>query len=455
MGQLRQTASSLGARREEGAYGAFIWRKSTKSRPTLLLFLVIDIFLAIFDFMIHNLALENFTSFLEPTLVEFTVGRKAGERSVFLPSSQENVSVNAVTGVLGPNASGKTNLLKAIAFLRYFILSSASENPDEEIPVQGFAFIDSASKRETPIRFRLEFEYDEKLFRYELELNEKRVLIESLYRKDQRFRYLFERQWNDANQNYDFKSQDIGPSKQVAQRENASFLSSAVLQEHAFAQYIAQYFKDCYVNIHFGGRMSNHDPEAMNILQAAKYYEKNPGCLKSAEHQLIAADLGISKIRIEEARYLDEEGQEVKTFFPVAEHQIEGKPYSFPLFRESRGTQALFVLLRYILPVLEKGGVAVIDEFETGLHSHVVKHIVELFYSRENNPKGAQLIANFHTDYLLQSTLEKYQIVLTEKNPDTQATEAWRLDKVQGVARNASNHYAKYHAGAYGAIPNL
>jgi predicted ATPase len=105
--------------------------------------------------------------------------------------------------------------------------------------------------------------------------------------------------------------------------------------------------------------------------------------------------------------------------------------------------------------VLNSGGVAVIDEFETGLHSHMVKAIVELFYSPEINPKGAQLIANFHTDYLLQSTLEKYQIVLTEKNPDTLSTEAWRLDQVKGAARNANNHYAKYHAGVYGGIPNL
>ena len=140
---------------------------------------------------------------------------------------------------------------------------------------------------------------------------------------------------------------------------------------------------------------------------------------------------------------------------PMAKHQVNGHDYRRPLMAEWRGTQALFVLLRYILPVLETGGVAVIDEFETGLHSHVVKYVVELFYSKKTNPKGAQLIANFHTDYLLQSTLEKYQIVFTEKDPDTQSTEAWRLDKVKGVARNANNHYAKYHAGAYGGIPNL
>jgi hypothetical protein len=97
----------------------------------------------------------------------------------------------------------------------------------------------------------------------------------------------------------------------------------------------------------------------------------------------------------------------------------------------------------------------VIDEFETGLHPHMVRAIVQLFYSREHNPRHAQLIANFHSDYLLQETLEKYQIVLTEKNPVTLSSEAWRLDEVKGAARNDANHYAKYHAGAYGGVPNF
>jgi AAA15 family ATPase/GTPase len=405
--------------------------------------------------MIHSLAIKNFFSFHEPTFVEFTTGPKAGDRNIFLPSAQSDASINSVTGVFGANASGKTNLLKAIAFLRYFILDSASEKPDSKIPVEPFHFTEGAAARHEPIHLQLEFEYEEKLYRYELVISHQRVQSEALFRKDQRFRYLFERTWKPARGDYEFKHQDIGPSKQVAQRENASFIASAALQEHEFAKYISGYFKKCYVNVRFDGRMPTHDPEIRNLLQATKYYESNEQFLNVAEQHLIAADFCISKLAIEEARFLDEDGNETKTPFPVAIHRVDGHDYKRPLMAESRGTQALFVLLRYILPVLETGGVAVIDEFETGLHSHVVKYVVELFYSKKTNPKGAQLIANFHTDYLLQSTLEKYQIVFTEKDPDTQSTEAWRLDKVKGVARNANNHYAKYHAGAYGGIPNL
>jgi uncharacterized protein len=405
--------------------------------------------------MIHSLAIENFTSFHEPTRVEVTVGRKAGRRDIFLPSSLPDVWVNSVTGVFGANASGKTNLLKAIAFLRYFILDSAAAKPEEEIPVECFVFAKKNSGQRPPTRFELEFEYGDRLYRYELSINTKQVLHEALYRKDQRFRYLFEREWNAKRKEYDFKFQDIGPSRQVNLRENASFLSSAVLQEHEFAEYIAEYFKKCYVNVRFSGRMPTHDPETVNIFKATDYYVRHPNCLSAAVKHISAADLGISNVAIEEARFIDSNGNEQMAPFPVTHHSIEGVNYKRALIQESRGTQSLYVLLRYILPVLETGGVAIIDEFETGLHSHVVEYIVKLFYSPVTNPNGAQLIANFHTDFLLQTALEKYQIILTEKDPDTQSTDAWRLDTVKGLARNANNHYAKYHAGAYGAVPNL
>lgn len=403
--------------------------------------------------MIHSLTIQNFTSFQEETLVEFTVGPKAGDREIFLPSTQPNVRVNAVTGVFGPNASGKTNLLKAIAFLRYFILSSASEQPDKQIPVEPFVFVPEDKREATPTTFGLEFEFEGALYRYDLELTPQRVLFESLHRKDSRYRYLFERRWDERNRVYEFKAQDIGPSKQVALRENASFLSSAVLQQHEFAQKLSRYFHRLYVNIHSLGRMPNHDPEFGNILVAADFFKNNTALFGAAERYLMGADLGISKMQIGEIKLLNAEGKEEPAPFPIVEHEVAGRSYLRSLMQESRGTQALFVLLRHILPVLDSGGVAVIDEFETGLHPHIVRAIVQLFYSQEHNPKGAQLIANFHTDYLLQETLEKYQIVLTEKNPETLSCEAWRLDEVK--TRNDANHYAKYHAGAYGGIPNL
>jgi len=49
--------------------------------------------------------------------------------------------------------------------------------------------------------------------------------------------------------------------------------------------------------------------------------------------------------------------------------------------------------------------------------------------------------------------LHKSQVTLVEKSPSNQSG-AWRLDRVEGI-RNDHNHYAKYMAGAYGAVPEL
>jgi predicted ATPase len=78
--------------------------------------------------------------------------------------------------------------------------------------------------------------------------------------------------------------------------------------------------------------------------------------------------------------------------------------------------------------------------------------LVDLFYTPKHNPKGAQLVFSCHSDYII-GQLEKYQILLVDKNDDG-VSKAYRLDEVKGV-RNVDNHYAKYHAGAYGGVPEF
>jgi hypothetical protein len=83
----------------------------------------------------------------------------------------------------------------------------------------------------------------------------------------------------------------------------------------------------------------------------------------------------------------------------------------------------------------------------------MVRSILELFFNPATNPKNAQLIATFHTDFLLRDTLHKYQVYLVEKD-EVLNSNAYRLDSLKGV-RNVDNLYEKYHAGAYGGVPAL
>lgn len=119
---------------------------------------------------------------------------------------------------------------------------------------------------------------------------------------------------------------------------------------------------------------------------------------------------------------------------------------------ESSGTQGAFVLLFRLLQALETGGLAVIDEFENDLHPLMLEPILDLFGNPSTNPHNAQLIFTCHAIEVL-NLVQKCQVTLVQKDEDCESS-ACRLDAVVGI-RNDDNFYAKYMAGAYGAIPNL
>jgi len=104
------------------------------------------------------------------------------------------------------------------------------------------------------------------------------------------------------------------------------------------------------------------------------------------------------------------------------------------------------------LPALNAGGLAIIDELESDLHPHMLTPILNLFFSPKTNPHNAQIIFTTHAIEVMNQ-LHKAQIVLVEKDAACES-DAWRLDDIKGV-RVEDNLYAKYMAGAYGAIPQF
>jgi len=400
--------------------------------------------------MILRYAFENFYSFAEKTEVDFTVGLQAQGRSGLVQSSESQI-VNSVLGIFGANASGKSNLLKPLGFLSWFILDSAQLKPGDKLLYETFAFDPAHQKAHTS--FELEFEYADRIYRYELELLGDMVMREALFRKKTRFSFLFEREWDNGQQEYHFKAQDIGATASVPLRQNASWLSAALLQEHELATGLRPFFESIDGNLGPTGRVASHDAEVFNLLNAADYYEREPAMLQRATELMVGFDLGLSGLKLHRTKSILPDGKEHEIVLPLGVHQVEEREYLRTLMQESRGTQALFVLLRYLLPILQNGGIAYIDEFESGLHPHMVGAVIDLFFHPLSNPRGAQLIATFHTDYLLRDKLHKYQVYLVEKDRSL-TSQAYRLDSIKGV-RNVDNLFEKYHAGAYGAIPQL
>ena len=396
--------------------------------------------------MIKSYQFKNFYSFRDETVVSFEVGKQPSQSGYDLVFADQSRG-NKVVAVLGANGAGKTQLLKPMAFLSWFISRSfLSAEPQQLIPVRPHKL-----DEDSPIEFEVDFELEGKAYRYQLHLTPQHVLHEALFVKTSRlYSYLFVRERRGAN--YAVKQKGFGMSAAHARgiRGNASLLAAGHVHDVATASKIVAYFERYSSNLRFTGR-AHYDHQ--QLLQSAHFFSEHEALHDRARRTIRELDLGLSDVELKEVQGRDETGEETApVHVPFGQHRLEAdQGFTLPFFEESSGTQAAYVLLRYVLPVLESGGVAVIDEFDSDLHPHMLEVILDLFRLEHNNPHQAQLLFSCHTAEAL-NLLAKHQAYLVEKRE--LASEAWRLDEVVGL-RSDDNLFAKYQAGALGAVPDI
>jgi len=413
--------------------------------------------------MIREITVKNFYSFKEKNKISFMVNKKTPCTDAYVDSTNKE-RLTKILACFGPNASGKTNLLKIIPFISWFINDSFNLKPDEKIPFSKFLF---EKKNKEPAEISICFDHLNKIYRYSISMNEFQVLNESLHVYESKsFKYLFKRAWSESRNQYSFLAQNYGQTKSFAEpvkkRKNASALSIALQYEHEESKSITAYFSNISTNVRKNDKPDTQDEvHFLQLFTSAKYFNENPDHMNQAQKLLTKFDLGLTAVKTEEigkktdVKPLDtsENSDNSKVYFPFGVHIGKDKSkHKLAFFLESHGTQHLYVLLRKILPVLNNGGIAIIDELEDDLHPHIIRSIIDLFISRKSNPKNAQLLFSSHSIEIMKY-LDKYQVLLVEKD-EYGCSRMLRLDEIKGV-RSDDNIYAKYDSGAYGAIPNI
>lgn len=391
--------------------------------------------------MLHSYAFSNFQSFRERVEVDLSINRKTSLTD-WMAESPTGERLSKLMAVIGPNGSGKTALLKPAVFMSWFIGQSFQLPPDAAIPINPHF----AAEGE-PTEFEAVVDFDDKVWRYVLRCTHERVLHEALYLKRERFGYVFVRDWDAKSKSYVVKQQDFGLPAQEARRvrPNVSLISWAA----QFGVPLATRMAAAYVitNVNLFGRV----PMGEQVLQRAARHFSNHHEQRGRMSQLLSGwDLGLSGVALQEISVSNPQETEQKVWMPFGKHQSRGKEFLIPFFMESSGTQGAFVLLSLLLEALESGGLAVIDEFENDLHPHMLEPILDLFANPATNPHQAQLLFTCHAMEVL-NLVHKSQVMLVQKDVDCEST-ASRMDAVEGI-RNDDNFYAKYMAGAYGAVP--
>jgi hypothetical protein len=398
--------------------------------------------------MLHSFSLSNFRSFRQRVEVSLALADNASLNGWdrIAPSGQR---LTTALAILGANASGKTSLIQALAFLSWFVPSSFNTKPDADIPVTPhFAGVDAPTEFEVVA----DAGAPETLWRYRLTVNTRQVLFESLEQKTRRGRWhpLFTRKLTHEGK-YEVSQDGFGLDQTQAElvRRNVSLVSWGAQFGVTLAGSVANL--RALSNIDSDGK--DWLPLGTPINFFARFYAQNAQLQTRMRDLLSRWDLGLSDVIVREETTLSPSGEKNPGWFAFGVHQDskDGTEYLLPFSHESSGTRAAFTLLARVLFALERGALVIWDELESGLHPHMLEPLLDLFSNSETNPHGAQIIFTCHAVEVLK-LLQKSQIILVEK--DGLESSAWRLDSLEGV-RSDDNRVAKYLAGAYGAVPRL
>ena len=399
--------------------------------------------------MIRNLKFKNFYSFKDEQHISFLAKRK--KTYSYFKSDKSNY-VTKVAGFIGPNASGKTNIIRIFGFLKFFISGGNGRhlllNRIERN--MGFKTFFNNSR---PFVVDLEFEIGNTLYFYGLKASGKyqKVIEEYLKvkgkKKGDRTKLVFARNKTDIKLGTYLKDLPLDNIRKHL-REDMSLINFLEINYKGvdIIHGVFEYFKNFKVNINEAGQTLHPHLVGMQIEILNKYYE-NADLRQKVEKALRLFDLGVSGFDIRKYKIPNGFRITVKGKHKLRKERVGELKFNY----ESSGTQNLFFILGYILDGLKNNSVIAIDELSTGLHPEAVSRLVQ-FVIEQNREKKAQFIFTTNSLDVLR-ILDMHQIYLVEKNQYSEST-VYRLNQVKGV-RSDENFLNKYLTGAYGAFPQI
>jgi hypothetical protein len=451
--------------------------------------------------MLIEFRVGYFRSFAEPQTFSLVASADARHPDNCIPFGKLQLLKSAA--VFGANASGKSNLITAMDFMHRFVLYSATAmNLGDPIPVVPFLL--DPDLRGKGSFFEATFVVEGVRYQYGFTATRARVQDEWLigYPKG-RPQHLLERRFDPESEQttWAFRGElhKEGTLLKERTRDNGLVLSRGAELNVAPLTTVFLWFRQ---------KMSVLDlstsPAAL-IEQTARRLKDNSTFRERVLRLIRHADFGISDLEVSEeprsyffsgavpssaiVKYEPGTSGNLSTLpgitsgstvigftapmisanasanpfglSPATGHTIrsihrsrggEAVQFNF-LEAESNGTQRFFALAGLWLDALDYGDLLVIDELDCSMHPTLTRKLVELFQTRDANPKGAQLVFSTQDSTLMdQELFRRDQIWIVEKDR-AGASRLSSLYDFEEKPRNTEALQRRYLAGHYGGVP--
>ncbi len=418
--------------------------------------------------MLVEVKISNFRSFKDEVVFSMEPASKNGGKANLMETGFQKVPyVYKTSGIFGANASGKTNVLKALGYLKIILSTGASAKSDDKLASDYYLFAKGYDKK--PTCLKIKFLKNCKLYDYEICLLNGIVVKESASFCDfsekgtKRQKCIFARERKeDGTYAFDL-SKGIKKAWSTELIPQRVFLSDLINNRNTDREEVRDIYEFFRKDVVIIGEKSGYFSSVLRKMA------DDANCRKDIIEFTRNADLGLEDISVKTPP-LDEffkqfdfkeeiNETEKKEFFDKI-HPIEAKTYhktedgetkETPLAQtESEGTKMYLAISDSVLDVLQNGKVLFIDELDESLHPYLVHNLVNLF---NKNDTKAQLIFTSHAHYLMDGeTLTRDQIWFTSKENGFY-TELYPLSDFS--ERKKEGFYKAYINGVYGAVPNV
>jgi AAA15 family ATPase/GTPase len=366
--------------------------------------------------------------------------------------------------IYGANASGKSNLIAALEFMRTTVLYSHSRGePGARVPRTPFALDPESATASS--RFDADFIAGGIRYHYGFEASDIAFTSEWLYSfPNNRRQTLFER----TGQAFSFGRNLRGRNQVIADltRPNSLFVAAAAQNDHEELSKVTTFFQSIRSDTDTTAGESNasarlarqaFDGRIVDFLR-----EMGTGITSYRRRKRVQSDFSknfaVDLIDLLKKHMPEEAAKSFEASLDDIEEDVEfghgaigPDPVFFDIGRESAGTRRLCVLLGPVFNALDSGGILAIDELDASLHTRACEAVLALFSDPESNPKGAQIIATTHDTNLLSSRyIRRDQVWLVEKDR-VGATHLYPLTDIR--TRKGDNIEKGYLQGRFGAIP--
>ncbi len=409
--------------------------------------------------MLIQFSFKNFKSFRDEAVLDLSAAKMTefSDRVVSVGSEK----ILSVAAIYGANASGKSNVYSAFAYMTGYVVNSFrygdEEEKFEEYRPMPFLFDDTSEDAESAfeVYFTVPGDKSEKSYQYGFCVGKYGVTEEwfgSKAKTARKYSTVFYRSEDTLDLSGLPKNSreniEIALEKQVLITSLGAKLKIAkckMIRDWFLANEFAD-FGDAVTNFFLSRRLP-------------KGFVEDSAVQKKVIEYFASFDEHIREFRIER---IPGEGDSVEERFKInALHKkVNSEDMAeLPLSLESAGTLKMFALYPELQEVLERGSVFVVDELNARLHPLLVRNLLLTFLNPKININHAQLVFTTHdTWHLSNQLLRRDEIWFTEKDEQGLSSLyslADFVDEDGAKIRKDESYEKNYLAGKYGAIPVL